>query len=218
MHTRATPVAAAALGALGGLFVAPAASAHDVHYTGSAVGIKGTFEAATITKSVTVTEVLMACSGTPREETLSALSNPLPIGLSANNVHAYTVGVHNVAASNADIESFKMSLADNFRVEATGLQSRAEATCEEATRRVTTDGSSDVGSLTINGQRQALSGSPNQAFEVPGLGKVVVNEQVQVSAKELIVTALHVYVADASYPANGDLAFARSRAKITCTK
>jgi hypothetical protein len=206
-----------ALGAAGVCF-GPAAQAFDIHYSGSATGIKGVLNAAGVNKTVTVADVAMACTGTPREETVSTVSNPQPLGISARTVHVYSIGTQHTAASNADIETFAMNLADNFRVNASGIQSHAEATCDEATRAITTSGGSDVGSLYINGQGQALTGEENQAFEVPGLGRVVVNEVQRPSAKEIIVIGVHVYVADPTYPANGDLVFARSRAKVTCTK
>ena len=34
---------------------------------------------------------------------------------------------------------------------------------------------------------------------------------------DVTVNALHVYVADQTYPANGDVVFGRSKAKIACS-
>jgi hypothetical protein len=209
---------AALAAAMSAGLVVPIAHSHDIHYSGSATGIKGTVTLASVKKSVTVADVAMACTGTAREETVSAVSNPQPLGLSAQTVHVFSIGRDNVAESTADIEKFDLSLADGFRVQASALTSHAEATCTEATRAVTTSGGSDVGSLFINGEGQAITGEPNQTFEVPGLGKVIVNEVQRPSTKEIIVYALRVIVADPDYPANGEVYFARSRAKVTCAK
>jgi hypothetical protein len=218
MRSRILRAAAVTVAVAGSTLAWQTAQAFDIHYSGTATGIKGTLNAASANKSILVAEVLMACTGSAREETVSAVSNPQPLGVSAKSVHVFTQGINHVSAANADIEQFNMNLSDGFKVDATAIQSHAEASCDEATRAVKTAGGADVGSLFINGQGQTMTGNPNQTFEVPGLGKVVVNEQQQVSSKELIVTAVHVYVSDPSYPASGDIIFARSRAKVTCTK
>jgi hypothetical protein len=193
------------------------AQSHEVHFTGKATGVNAQITFATAKKSLVLADVLMACSGTAREETVSTVSNPQPLGLSARTVRGYTIGRDDVSATNAGIEELHVNLADGFRVDATGLQSHAEARCGEDLR-VTAQGGAEVGSLFINGEGRALTGEPNQTFEVPGLGKVVVNEQIRPSSREIIVNALHVYVADPSYPANGDIVLAHSRAKLTCSR
>ena len=197
--------------------VALPAQSHEVHFTGKATGVNATLTAAGVKKTLVLADVLMACSGTAREETVSTVSNPQPLGISARTVRGYTIGRDDVAATNAGIEELHMNLADGFRVDATALQSNAESRCDEATLKVATTGASDVGTLSINGQARTLTGEPNQTFEVPGMGKVIVNEQLRPSSREIIVNALHVIVADPSYPANGDLVFAHSRAKVTCS-
>lgn len=192
------------------------AQSHEVHFTGKATGINAQITFASAKKSLLLADVLMACTGTAREETVSTVSNPQPLGVSARTVRGYAIGRDDVSATNAGIEEAHVNLADGFKVDATALQSNSEARCGDDLR-VTTQGGASVGSLHINGQGQAITGEPNQTFEVPGLGKVVVNEQIRPSSRELIVNAMHVYVADPSYPANGDIVLAHSRAKITCS-
>jgi hypothetical protein len=193
------------------------AQSHEVHFTGKATGVNAQVTFGTAKKSLLLADVLMACSGTAREETVSTVSNPQPLGLSARTVRGYAIGRDDVSATNAGIEELHLNLADGFRVDATGLLSNAEARCGEDLR-VTASGGADVGSLFINGEGRTITGEPNQTFEVPGLGKVIVNEQIRPSSREIIVNAMHVVVADPSYPANGDLVFAHSRAKITCSR
>ena len=211
-----TPFRAVVFTACLAAVVLPAQS-HEVHFTGKATGVNAQVTFGTAKKSLVLADVLMACSGTAREETVSSVSNALPLGVSARTVRGYTIGRDDVSATNAGVEEIHVNLADGFKVDATALQSNAEARCG-ADLRVATEGDAEVGSLFINGQGRTLTGEPNQTFEVPGFGKVVVNEQIRPSSREIIVNAMHVYVADPSYPANGDLVFAHSRAKITCSQ
>lgn len=196
----------------------PPAQSHEVHFTGRAIGTYGTVTFGTLVKKVVLADTPMACSGTAREEVVSTASNPPPLGLSAKTVRGYAIGTNDVASTDAGVDELHLSLADGLRIDATGLQSSADARCDAATFKITTVGQSDVGSLYINGEGQALSGEPNQVFEVPGVGKVIVNEQVRPSSREIIVNAMRVVVADATYPANGELVFAQSRSKITCSR
>lgn len=225
MRRRMTKVAVTTALFAGGLLVSQVAGAHDIHYYGVADGVKGKLTIGTLDKSVLVTEVLMACTGTPREETLSSVSNPQPIQINASTVHGYTLGDGGTATVNADIEQFQMNLQDGLVIQASGLNSHAQSTCDESTLMVTDQADSTVGSLYINGQGQAITGQPNQVIDMSPFGKVVVNEQKfttkqrsgQTIGYGVEVTAVHVYVADQNYPINGDVAFAKSKSKVTCT-
>lgn len=224
MH-RMTKVAVTTALLAGGLLEPQVVGAHDVHYYGIADGIKGTLTVGTVTKSVLVTEVLMACTGTPREETASSVANPRPILITASNVHGYTLGDDGLATVKADIDRFMLSLDDGLVIQASGLTSHAESSCDQATLDVKDSGGATVGSLSINGQGQAITGEPNQVIDMGPFGKVVVNEQVFVTRQRsgrtigngVTITALHVYVADPNYPIHGDLSFAKSKSKVTCS-
>src|SRR5882762_8979326 len=104
MRSRSFRAAALALGATGVCFW-QVAQAFDIHYSGLADGIKGTLNAAGANKSILIAEVLMACTGSAREETVSSVSNPQPLGVTAQNVHVFTQGINHVAASKADTEN-----------------------------------------------------------------------------------------------------------------
>lgn len=196
----------------------PATQSHEVHFTGRGIGAYGTVNFSGLSKKIVLADVPMACSGTAREEIVSTVSNPQPLGLSAKAVRGYTIGSNDVSATEAGIDELHLNLADGLKIDATGLQSSAQARCDAATFKITKSGGADVGSLSINGQGRAITGEPNQTFEVPGFGQVIVNEQIHPSSREIIVNALHVKVADPDYPANGDLVFAHSRSKITCSR
>jgi len=221
MHTKVNRSAALGVSAaaiVSALAWLPLVHAHEVHYSGRATGFNGTLTAAGAKKTLVLADVAMACTGTAREETVSTVSNPLPLGVAAKTVTAYTIGRDDVAATHSGMEELHINLADGFTLDATGLQSRSEVRCDESTFRITKDGGSEVGSLTINGERYAYSGAPNETYEIPGVATVIVNEQLNPTSKELIVNALHIKVADPSYPAYGDIVVAHSRSKLTCSR
>jgi hypothetical protein len=196
----------------------PEARAHEVHFTGRAIGAHGAVTFSTLTKKVLLANVPMACSGTAREEIVSIVSNPQPLGVDARNVRGYTIGTNDVSSAEAGIDELQVNLANGLRIDATGLQSHANSTCDAATFKITASGGADVGSLFINGEGRAVTGEPNQTFEIPGVGTVIVNEQIRPSHREIIVNALRVVIADPTYPASGELVFAHARAKITCSR
>jgi hypothetical protein len=225
MRDSRSTIAAVSVAMAGSLLWLPSAQSHEVHFTGRATGINGVLNVATVKKSLLVTDVLMSCSGTAREETASAISNPEPLLVNARNVHAYTIGRDDVAASNASIEEFHLQFPSSngsgpVTIDATAAQSNAESRCNESTLTITRTGGSSLASLKINGQGQALSGEPNQQIALPGnLGTLIVNERdTTTNSREIVVNALHVKVADPQYPVNGDILFAHSRAKVTCSR
>lgn len=217
MRTRIARFAGLSGAVMAGVLASGAVQSHEVHFTGRAMGIDGTVTFASAKKSVRVVDVLMSCSGTAREETSSQVANPQPLEVTARTVHGFTIGRDDVSEASADIEEFHLNLANGLRVDGTLVQSEASSTCN-SDFTITKRGSATVGSLSINGQGRTITGEPNQTFEIPGVGKVVVNEQLHPSSREIVVNAIHVQVADPSYPANGDLVFAHSRAKITCSR
>jgi hypothetical protein len=217
-YSRSSVAALSAVAVATTLLWQPEAQSHEVHFTGRATGVNGTVTFQSAKKTLVLADVPMSCSGTAREEIVSTVSNPQPLGVNARTVRGYTIGRDDVSAANAGIEELHLNLADGFKVDATGLQSTAESRCDEATFKITKTGDTDVATLSINGEARSITGEPNQAFEVPGLGQVIVNEQLHPSTREIIVNALHVKVSDPSYPASGDIIFAHSRAKITCAR
>lgn len=200
------------------LLCVPTAHAHEVHASGKAIGAYGTLKFGTLTKSVELANTPMACTGSPREEIVSVASNPQPLGLSAKTVRGYAIGRDDVAATAAGIEELHLNLSNGLTVDATALQSNAEARCDEATFKITTTGGSDVASLVVNGQGRTITGAPNQVIEVPGVAKIIVNEQIRPSSREIIANALRIQLLDPDHPVNGELTFAHSRSKITCSR
>lgn len=197
----------------------PPAYSHEVHYSGRATGFNGTLNAAGAKKTLVLADVAMACTGTAREETVSTVSNPQPFGIAAKTVTAYTLGRNDEAIANAGAEELHIDLGGgSFTLDATALRSHAQVNCDEATFVISKSGGSEFGSLTINGERFEYSGEPNETYEIPGVATVIINEQLNPNSRERIVNALHIKVADPSFPLSGDIVVAHSRAKLTCSR
>jgi len=58
------------------------------------------------------------------------------------------------------------------------IQSTASATCDQNTRRATIAGQSLIANLKVNGNPIPVTGQPNQTLLLPGLAKIVINEQI----------------------------------------
>jgi hypothetical protein len=58
------------------------------------------------------------------------------------------------------------------------IQSTASASCDQTTRRASTTGQSLIANLKLNGNPIPVTGQPNQTILLPGLAKVVINEQI----------------------------------------
>ena len=138
--------------------------------------------------------------------------------LSAEAVHATVVAQGNNSSAEASVASANLTVAGNT-VQADLLRSQAQATCD-GTGQASVTGSSEVAGLVINGQAITVSGQPNQRVDVPGLLRVVINEQsgsANGNRGAITVNALHVTAFD---PASGvilaDVVISSSHADITC--
>jgi hypothetical protein len=133
-------------------------------------------------------------------------------GLSADVLHATTVGQQEESRSEASVADVMLTVAGNT-IAADFLMASAEATCNGGGAAVT--GSSEVFGLVINGQTIAVSGQPNQTISLPaGTGEVIINEQngsASGSDGTITVNALHVI-------ANGvaDIIISSAHADIHC--
>jgi hypothetical protein len=74
----------------------------------------------------------------------------------------------------------------------------------------TASGSSEITSLSVNGQTITISGAPNQTVALPG-GRVIINEQTSGGPGDITVNALHVIVDGVA-----DVVISSAHADITC--
>ncbi|PYO90291.1 MAG: hypothetical protein DMD66_03240, partial [Gemmatimonadetes bacterium] len=127
-------------------------------------------------------------------EDASLLNASVPGLLTAEVLHASTVGQGNASRSEASVAELSLTVAGNT-ISAGLLQARAAAVCGDG--GATATGSSDIAALSVNGQTVTVSGEPNQ--RVPLLvGEVIINEQTSNGAGDITVNALHIKVPGAA--------------------
>lgn len=86
----------------------------------------------------------------------------------------------------------------------TSIHSDALATCAGVS------GNAEVTGLMINGVCGFTTGAANEVVDIPGVGTLVVNEQIQVGVGELTVNALHLTLLDST-----EIVVAGARAQIS---
>jgi len=177
----------------------PVASEAQLSLGGVTSTVTGTTQTLTATSTLTgqasaVTAVVLGTvSSLADSGTLVDAADPLgtgqPLGsipglLSAEALHAATMGWSDQVASEASLGNLSMTVA-GIGITATTIISRALAVSGGAPV-----GLSNIEGLTIGGASVSPTGLPNQAVSVAGLN-VVLNEQIQ-SASGIVVNALHV--------------------------
>lgn len=141
----------------------------------------------------------------------SLLDAEVPGLLTAEVLHASTIGQGNRSRSEASVANLNLTVAGNT-IAANFLMSRASAEC--ARRGATVNGSSEIVALDVNGQRIVVTGEPNQTIALPGGGSLVINEQTRSgrgSYGAITVNALHIIV-----PGVADVIIASAHADINC--
>ncbi len=173
-------------------------------FSGQATGVRATVLG--ITAVVADTGPLRE-SGGARE---ASLLNVSAGGLSAEVVHASTVGQGDGTRSEASLANASLALEGNT-VSATFLAARASALCTDQGPQIS--GGSEVADLVVNGQAIAVTGAPNQT--VPLLvGSLIINEQngsTSATTGEITVNALHVLI-----PGVADVVIASAHADVGC--
>jgi hypothetical protein len=186
-----------------GLLAGPAAAqAADTAYNGRAAVVQA--QLLGLQPVVLADTGYLPSSGGAQEASL--LSASVPGLLTANVLHASTIGQGNQTRSEASVADVDLTAGGNH-VTADFLMARATAKCGPG--GASFSGSSDVAVLTINGQRIAVTGEPNQTVALPGGGKVVINEQT--STGGITVNALHVIV-----PGVADVVISSAQAGVNC--
>ena len=140
-------------------------------------------------------------------EEASLLNASVPGLLTAEVLHASTVGQGNASRSEASMAELSLTVAGNT-ISAGLLQARATAACRDG--GATASGNSDIATLSVNGQSITISGAPNQTVPLP-VGEVIINEQMSNGAGDITVNALHVKV-----PGAADVIVSSAHADITC--
>src|SRR5712691_1420684 len=138
----------------------------------------------------------------------ASLLNASVLGLlTAEVLHASTVGQGNASRSEASVAELSLTVAGNT-ISAGLLQARASAVCGYG--GATATGSSNITALSVNGQTVTIAGTPNQRVPLP-VGEVIINEQTSNGAGDITVNALHIKV-----PGVADVIVSSAHADITC--
>lgn len=142
----------------------------------------------------------------------SLLTANLPGLLTAEVLHASTIGQGNQSRSEASVAALSLTPGGNS-ITAEFLMARADVVCVSGGASLS--GSSEIVDLRINGLAIVVTGKPNQTILLPN-GRVVINEQTRTvngRTGDITVNALHVIV-------NGiaDVVIASAHADIACGK
>lgn len=140
----------------------------------------------------------------------SLLEASVPGLLTAEVLHASTVGQGNQSHSEASVANLDLTVGGNT-IFAGFLMARAGVICDREGPSVS--GNSEVVGLIINGQRILVTGEPNQTILLPN-GTLVVNEQTNSGSKktgDITVNALHIFVDGVA-----DVVVSSAHADITC--
>lgn len=186
-----------AVAALAGLLGWPAVGAAQLTstLTGTTQTLTGSTSTSTLTGQAVAVQaaVLGTVTSLADSGTLVDAADPLgtgqPLGsipglLSAEALHAATMGWTDQVASEASLGNLSMTVA-GIGITATTIISRALAVSGAVPV-----GLSNIEGLTIGGMSVSPTGLPNQAVSIAGLN-VILNEQIQ-SASGIVVNALHV--------------------------
>src|SRR5881296_492044 len=144
-------------------------------------------------------------SGGAREASL--LDASVPGLLTAEVLHATSVGQGNASRSEASVAELALTVGTNS-ISAGFLEARATAMCTDG--GATASGNSHIARLSVNGQVVQVDGTPNQTVLLPN-GKVVINEQTSAGSGDITVNALRVSVDGVA-----DVIISSAHADITC--
>ena len=155
---------------------------------GRAQTIAGQAEAvqATVLGTTTVIAGTGALSGASDAQEASSIVGSVPSLLSADSLHAASIGSPDQAYSEASLGSLGLTIAGQT-VSAEFLMARAlQATGASGI------GTSEIDGLAINGMPVQVSGAANQIVPLAG-GTLIINEQ-QIGSAGALVNALHIIV------------------------
>ena len=142
---------------------------------------------ATVLGSQTVLSDTGALTGGDDARQASQVTGAVPSVLTAEALHATTIGWPDQAASAASLAGLAVTVAGNG-ITAGFVMARATAILGGAGA-----GDTDIDALSINGAPITVTGQPNQT--IPLLrGRVIINEQQPLFPSGMTVNALHIVI------------------------
>ena len=142
---------------------------------------------ATVLGTTTVLSDTGTLTGSDDARQASQVAGVVPSLLSAEILHATTIGWLDQAAAEASLASLGVTVAGNG-ISAAFVMARTVAILGGAGAGDTT-----IDGLSINGVPIAVTGQPNQTIPIFG-GRIVVNEQQPLFPSGMTVNALHIVI------------------------
>lgn len=173
-------------------------------FSGQATVVKATLLGQNIVLSDTGA---LDSSGGNKEASL--LEAAVPGMLTANVLHASTIGEGDRSRSEASVADLDLTVAGH-RISAVFLMARAAANCSTS-GGPGISGDSVIAQLSIDNQSIAVSGQANQTIILLDGMKIVINEQKSDGHGDITVNALHVMAAGIA-----DVIIASAHADVTC--
>jgi hypothetical protein len=167
--------------------------------TGAQIDISGTVTGTLGSGITTVLGGTGPLAGTPGALDASALTGQIPGLVSAEVLHAATIGDSSRVDSEASIANVVLDIP--------GITLDADFVIAQATAVLGAGGTgaAAINNLLINGVPVAVSGAPNQTIMLP-VGRVVINERIS-SPTGIVVNALHI-----TAPGTADVIFGSASA------
>lgn len=148
----------------------------------------------------------------------SLIQTSVPGLVSAEVLHASTIGQGDRSRSEASLGTLVVSYAVSQTITASFVSARSEAVCTDFGVQLT--GSSEIADLQINGVPVVCTGEPNQTVWLPlGLGKVVINEQIQTQSGSygaITVNALHIVINATLICGAADIVVSSAHTDVDC--
>ena len=141
----------------------------------------------TVLGSTTVLSDTGALSGSDDALQASQVTGAVPSVLTAEALHATTIGGPDQAASEASLAALRLTVA-GYGISAGFVMARAAAILGGGSA-----GDTAIDGLSINGAPITVTGQPNQMIPLLG-GRVVINEQQPMFPSGMAVNALHVVI------------------------
>ena len=141
----------------------------------------------TVLGSTTVLSDTGTLSGSDDALQASQVTGAVPSVLTAEALHATTIGSPDQTASEASLAALRLTVA-GFGISAGFVMARAGAVLGGGST-----GDTSIDGLSINGASITVTGQPNQTIPLLG-GRVVINEQQAIFPSGMAVNALHVVI------------------------
>ena len=141
----------------------------------------------TVLGSTTVLSDTGALSGSDDALQASQVTGAVPSVLTAEALHATTIGGPDQAAAEASLAALRLTVA-GYGISAGFVMARAAAILGGGSA-----GDTAIDGLSINGAPITVTGQPNQTVPLLG-GRVVINEQQAMFPSGMAVNALHVVI------------------------